>query len=351
MNNKLSSKTDKYNIYRCVDIVDVISKDINIKPKIKIMDEEFEIPSIKNYYFILENNYNVKQLKEISKYYYLKISGNKTELRKRLYYHMYLSYNIIKIQKMYRKVIVKNYVYLHGPAFKKRNICSNDVDFISLEKIEDIPYTQFFSFKDDNNHIYVFDILSIYNLYKKCNNFVNPFSTSIISKDISKIMIYYIKYSNILKLDTNISYDDINYLNESKKIDMKILDLFQLMDSYGNYTNITWFKNLNKQSMIKYIKELHDIWYYRANITHDIKNKICPPYGNPFICCNINNLEPLNENILKKNIINIIESLITKGLTHDDRVLGSIYVLTAFTLVSDLAADALPWLYESVNIN
>ena len=153
----------------------------------------------------------------------------------------------------------------------------------------------------------------------------------------------------MLYIDTNISYNEINDISESKKLDMKILDLFQTMDSYGNYTNISWLTALSKYDMIKYIKELHDIWCYRANLTFDIKRSISPPTGNPFLYCNINGLDNLSEPVIKKNIVNIIEQIVTKGLTYDDRVLGTMYVLTAFTLVSDLAAEALPWLYESAN--
>lgn len=352
--NEYEINKSRHKIQKCSDTKDLItklSKDIIFKPKNKINEEDFEIPSINNYKHILENNYNVKQLKDICKKYNLQISGNKSELRKRLYNSMYIIYNVIYIQKIYRKIIVKNYIFLHGPGFYNRSLCTNDVDFISLDKLEDIPYTQFFSFKDDNKHIYGFDILSIYNLYKKTkNNFVNPFSTRIISKNISHNIFNYIKYSNILKLDTNISYDDINNLSESKKMEMKVLNLFQIMDSYGNYTNISWFKNLNKYDMIKFIRELYDIWSYRANLTYLLKSQICPPNGNPFSLYNINHLDNFNEIILKKYIINIIESLITKGITYDDKVLGTMYVLTTFTLVSDLAADAMPWLYDSANI-
>ena len=37
-------------------------------------------------------------------------------------------------------------------------------DFYTLEKCSEISFNQFFSFKDNNNFVYGFDIVSIYNL-------------------------------------------------------------------------------------------------------------------------------------------------------------------------------------------
>ena len=39
--------------------------------------------------------------------------------------------------------------------------------------------------------------------------------------------------------------------------------------------------------------------------------------------------------------------LVTKGITDEYRSLGAFYVLTALTLSSSEAANAMPWLYQS----
>ena len=40
--------------------------------------------------------------------------------------------------------------------------------------------------------------------------------------------------------------------------------------------------------------------------------------------------------------------MVYSGIDQDSRGLGALYVLTALTLVSPGAADAMPWLYNSV---
>lgn len=320
--------------------------------KEKIKDDDIIIPDFKDYNNILDINYNLTQLKKIAKAYGIKTTGNKDELKKRCYNLLYYGYHAIYIQKIFRKNFIKVYFYLHGPAFLKRQLCTNDVDFCTLDEVEKINKHQFFSFKDDDNFIYGFDIQSIYNLYAKNSSKVeNPFNKKIINKEVFDKLIYLMKYSKILNINLKINYEKPNYVNESKELEIKILNLFQTMDSLGNYTNANWFNVLNKSELIRFLKELLDIWNYRASLTPETKREICPPHGNPFRALNINynNISSYNFNVIKKNIVNVIDELINKGLTDDLKSLGTYYVLSALTLVNNDAAEALPWLYESVH--
>ena len=336
------------------NIVDYyLKKDMpNRKAKSKISDEDFVIPNVNEYENIININYNLNQLKKICKMYSIKLNGNKVDLKKRLYNYLYFSNYSIIIQKFFRKIIIKNYIFLHGPAFFDRRKCVNDCDFCSLDNIKDIPYTQFISFKDEENFIYGFDIQSIYNLYtKNKTNVENPFTKKILGKNVFNTMMQFIKYSKLLRIKININYGELEILNETKKLEMKVLTLFQNMDSLGNYTNMNWFTSLNKFEIVKFMRELMDIWQYRANLTQETKREICPPFGNPFRILNINmNLaHNYSLNVVKKNAINLMDVFINKGINNDARSLGCYYILSSLTLVSNSAAEAMPWLYESVN--
>ena len=338
----------------------------NKKSYVKISDSDFVIPIFVFYNDILKYNYNVSQLRCIAKHYKLSTSGNKDYLKKRLFNFLYYSYNIIIVQKYVRYFLTKKYIKVHGPAFYNRSLCSNDVDFCTLDNLSTICYNQFISFKDNNSHIYGFDIKSLYNLFiksdnaKKNNNsnsntsnVLNPFTNIFFSHNILEQLLEYIRLTKLLKLELDLNYDELIIVSLNKQLEMKILTLFQRIDSLGNYTNIKWFMELDKYGLIHFIRELADIWNYRANLTLETKRAIVPPSGNPFHSdhINIHNLPQYNFIQIKKYSIQIIDLMINKGINETSCVLGSYYVLCALTMVSSDAADSLPWLYEAVNIN
>lgn len=322
------------------------------KNKQKIDSKEFEIPKFAEYNKLMVNNYSVSQLKSMCKKYSIKTSGNKDELSRRCYNFLYFTLHVIKIQSFTRLYFTNNYIKLHGIGFHDKLLCVNDIDFATLDNLDDIPYSQFFSFTDSDNFTYGFDIQSIYNLYlKKKDKLENPFTTKPISKNVCYDVIKFIKYSKLLNIDITINFNKDDKFDETKELEMKILNLFQNMDSLGNYTNMAWFNTLSKQDLIKFFRELLDIWSYRANLSQEIKREICPPSGNPFSVVNINthNLSAYSYLIIKKTIVDIMSEFINKGINNDSKILGCFYVLSCLTLVNPVAADAMPWLYESVN--
>tara|TARA_B100001093_G_scaffold442332_2_gene443992 strand:- start:556 stop:1653 length:1098 start_codon:yes stop_codon:yes gene_type:complete len=330
-----------------------LKKDIPFKKsKEKISNENFIIPKIHEYYNIININYNLQQLKQINKFYDFKFSGNKDDLKKQIYNYMYYSYQATIIQKVFKRLLVKKYILCHGPGFLNKTKCANDCDFCTLDNLNEIPYNQFISFKDEDNFIYGFDINSLYNLYIKNKTQVeNPFNKKLFSKQVFNAMVKYIKLSKILNINIDINFNEIQTLNESKKIELRILKVFQTIDSLGNYTNMSWFTCLNKYDLIKFIRELNDIWNYRANLSQEVKREIVPPYGNPFRNINLNTISSQNINNIKKNILAIMEDMINKGINNDAKCLGCYYILTALTIVNNSAAEAMPWLYESVQFH
>ena len=336
---------------------------------IKIVTEDFSMPTYKDYNHILTINYNVSQLKLVAKYHKLKTTGNKEYLKKRLHNYLYFSCIVINIQKNVRSYLIKKYIKLHGPGFHNKTLCSNDVDFCTLDTLNNIPYNQFISFKDDNSHIYGFDVLSLYNLFVKVTknnktrisnelynnnsilNVQNPFTNIFFSYNVLKQLLEYIRLSNLLKIHIDLNYNDLANLSINKQTEMKILTLFQRIDSLGNYTNIKWFLDLDKYGLVRFIRQLVDIWNYRANLSQEIRREIVPPTGDPFYdeIMNINNLSQYNFTQIRKYSIAIIDSMINKGINNNSCVLGSYYVLCALTTVSSDAANTLPWLYEAVS--
>ena len=234
-----------------------------------------------------------------------------------------------------------------------RKLCVNMNDFVTLDPIKDINFYQFISYEDTDNFIYGFDIISIYNIFLKGdNNIKNPYNRNFIPDKILKNIKTILKLNKILKIYINLNYeDDSKNVSDEKAFELRTLSLFQTIDSLGNYSNSQWFLSLNKIKLIIFIRELKDIWNYRAQLSNETKHNICPPHGDPFKYLSLHHLnEEVNILNIKKCILDVLEKLINNGIDKDSKSLGAYYILGALTLVNIEAAEALPWLFQSFNL-
>ena len=318
------------------------------KRRKKISMEDFEIPSFKEFDMIVTKNFNVNQLKSICRYYKQRVSGNKPELIKLLWNYLKYSNYALKIQKCFRGYIVRVNNKLRGPGIII-NKCVNETDFLTMENLKDLDKSQFYSFKDKDGFIYGFDICSLYNLIVKEKQDRNPYNRN--KMPITKIyedIKHILKLSKIFNKKINIKLNnDISQFSQEKQIEMRAINIFQNIDTYGFITDAKWYLNLNRHTLKKFVGELLDIWRYRAQISNETKRKINPQHGDPFFTVNMNVLLHKCYEVLRKRILDIIEIFITQGEDVDSKSLGTYYVLGALTTVSHEAATALPWLYES----
>jgi hypothetical protein len=328
------------------------------KNQIKIENENMLIPTIYTYNEMSNYNYSIQQLKTIAKKYKLKISGNKKELLSRIYNFLHLSFYIIKIQKKIRGFLNRKLINLYGPAFKNRKLCTNETDFVTMDDLKEIPYYNFFSYKDIDGFIYGFDIVSLYNLiiksqtkYIKDKQIQNPYNRNIIPENILKDINKIIQFSKIFKkpLNLNLNNENIENMSNQKIVELRALTLFQSIDSLGNYSNPQWFLSLERNQIVKFVRELADIWNFRTQLSNEVKRDICPPNGDPFRNLSITYLFSENDmNNVKKVVLEVLEKLVNTGINNDMKTLGAYYILGALTLVNETAASALPWLYQSL---
>jgi hypothetical protein len=328
-----------------------IKKMISPKKMEKVDSEDIYIPKFGEYEMISRYNYNVQHLKLIAKYHKLKISGNKPQLVSRIYSFLFLSNFAIKIQKYIRGIIVRKYLNSHGPAFKKRDLCTNTTDFLSMEPLDEISHEQFFSFMDSDGFIYGFDLQSVYNyVYKNNGAIKNPYTRNPLSSEIVERFRTLIRLSRVLKINILTDIEKVE-VSDKKTIELRIVTLFQTIDNLGNYSNPKWFMDLNITQLIKMFRELLDIWAYRAPLSLATKCAICPPHGNPFPSASNMNSLYTNTNIdnVRKIILETLEKFVNSGIDRDNQCLGAYYVLASLTLVNVEAATSMPWLFQAVN--
>jgi hypothetical protein len=310
--------------------------------------------TIYTYEQLKTEKYKMDELRKLCMQYKVSRAGNKEDITKRLYDYCKSSIVPLKIQKVVRGFLHRKLIKLRGPAFKKRNICTNETDFFTMDEMHEIPYEQFYSYKDTDGFIYGFNIISLHNLIsKEGENTKNPYNRNSITADIKQDIRRIVKLSAILKTPIDIVIKQ-EIMDPRKRMEMKILELFQTMNSYGNYANSEWFTDLSRVEHIRFARELYDIWNYRAQLSNVTKYQICPPHGSPFLgtpyftnaASNVT-LVNLGIDVLIRFNVQIIENLVRSAIDIDNKTLGSFYVLTALTLVSQPAREAMPWLYEA----
>jgi hypothetical protein len=320
----------------------------------KMSDDEFRMITMNEYSLVKTNNYKISHLKNICKFYQLKKSGNKNELIDRIYNYLKDSLYAIKIQKRIRGNVLRKYINSCGPAVKDRTLCVNDTDFASLEPIEEIPLNQFFSFTDSKNNVYGCDIVSLYGvIYKKStsnsgkNIPLNPYTREILCDKLKSNFSLRLRLAKVNRIQ-HIVEEKQELVDHVKQLEFKILELFQSINELGNYADSKWFTNLSKNMTIIFIKEMYDIWNYRAQLSIDVMRELVPPHGNPFIGMNLRLAQNQSDECVRKQAVRIIELFVKSGYTDENRALGGYYVLSALTLVSEEARIALPWLFQSV---
>jgi len=336
---------------RCINS---LSSSIIPKKQEKITDYNLIIPTRENIEILYKYNYNKEQLKQFAKHYKLKISGNKKELTSRIFCYLNLSTYAIKIQKILRGNLARKYISYHGPALFKRSLCVNDCDFFTMDRLDSLSYLQFFSYRDEDGFIYGFDIMSINALLKQMSvdmtdHVKNPYNRNIISKQTLNNVKHILKLSKLFNITLQLEAENNpNEMSPKKILELRILSLFQIIDSLGSYSNPLWFSNLTRTHILTFLRELIDIWNYRAQITTETKRSICPPNGDPFRNFNLNYVynEP-NLDSVKLYVLQVLEKFVTTGINQDSKTLGSYYILGALTIVNENAAASLPWLYQS----
>ena len=326
-------------------------KKANVKKRvIKNVKPAVRIPEFSEYDAFMKSEYKVNELKDMCKHYGIKCSGTKPELKTRIHTHLIQSHFITRIQRMIRRNFIKMHARMSGPAYNNRTMCVNDTDFYSMESMCDIPRNQFISFKDNSGMVYGFDVMSLYTYYDtELDNGrhvpSNPYNRMEFPITLRRQMHRKIRLTDILGIQCKIEEEPEPVMSMQERDDQLLFMAFQQINSHGHYSDSAWFSELTFVQIMRFMRELSDIWNYRAQIMPQLKLDICPPNGDPFRYVDLRGLSP---DMIKHQGIQIIHTFVTSGINRDSQSLGAYYVLSALTLVSQHAQAAMPWLYESV---
>lgn len=339
-----------------------------------------------NYTNFYKTNISLKSakltiLKQIAKKNNLKCYGNKKVLFERIHAFFYKHRMTNLIQKNFRGYLVRLLFQKREP-FKN---CVNETDFYTLEPLSHISAPFLYIYKEDDKIMYGFHLFSLYTLICKSgspNEIKNPYNRSIIPENIVqdvrtlyrvsnicfpantiKNEVQHHKTNNVHRITrrrslTNDLYptpmmeiyqERVRKLTEirEKSFQNRVSILFTELDYLGNYTREEWFLELmTVDNYLRLYRILFNIWYQHSQMPLDIRQKICmcgDPFENIVAFSSFISIENIQENCLR-----VFENMIFMGVDDDHRKLGAFHALSALTVVSVNARNAMPWLYESL---
>jgi hypothetical protein len=269
---------------------------------------------------------------------------------------------------------------LRGPGLRNRESCVNDCDFYSLDPLSTIHHHQFFSFADEKNFVYGFDLFSLMTLMKKTNKIINPYNRSPIPNDAFMALLGLYKITRILfpqwipssetpiplvKRPARITRalsSTPELLNEpsettvraslqtiqAQPLETRIRELFMEINQLGNYAESRWFTDLDRLRLARYYSVYHDWWTSRFRLSSEVKRKICM-VGNPFLHIRLVYMFPTTTiEEYREACVSLMEHMVYGTTDVEYRRLGALQLLSILTLVSIPARNSMPWLYESI---
>ena len=325
-----------------------------VRTKTRCPDDKFVVLKSEEYSKLFDYNYKRDQLKTMARVCNIRLQGTVPVLLARLYSHMHLSSFSTKIQALCRGHLQRVCNRLRGAGFMNREICCNGSDFLTGDDMKDIPSNQFFSYRSSDNNVYGFDVISLYNLKRttRVDSAVkNPYTRAPIHNSVFirlRRLIVLAKRCNNTCVEVSVK-DEAMDVSAVPTVKDRVFRLFTAIDVHGHYTTMSWFTSLDKEGLIKLVRELADIWQYRASLDDATRALICPV--NPFPCIKRLIMRLKSETdmeVIRGLVLGPLEAVVCTGITESYRSLGAIYVLQWFTLVDLSARTSMPCLYESV---
>ena len=238
-----------------------------------------------------------------------------------------------------------------GPAANCRSLANNDSEVYSLEPISDIPYVFFFSYADLQKRIWAFDIRSLSALLGQGQQPTNPYTREAIPLASFQSLRDQIGFLRKQKYPLVYVHGD---MTEEQEWNQRVLDVFMKLESVGYLSACSWFHEMTILDHKKFYRAIYQIWMWRLGLSAQEKEAIVPHHGRnttrlfrglPDNVCN----EQHDTKWWDKQTLNIISNFITRSTDKTKQSLGALYVLMALVQVSEAAAEAYPWILDSVS--
>lgn len=257
-----------------------------------------------------------------------------------------------RLQTFWRRWSSINRYKRQGPSANIKEISQNTTEVYSLEPITTIPSFFFFSFADSKKCIWSFDIRSLSHLVTQETDIQNPYTRDPIPSTVLNKVHERIIWLRARKY--SILYTNDEVLTQQQIWNQKVLDVFFKMEHLGYRASCRWFDGLTIEDHEDFYTNLYLIWYVKLGLTKQEKEAVIPGYqvGTTRLFKNIPDKivgKPHDLKWWRRTNLNLILVFLTRATQKSQQSLGALYVLMSLVQVVPQAADAYPWILETVS--
>lgn len=256
----------------------------------------------------------------------------------------------VNLQRWWRTTVRLRRWRRQGPAANDPTLADNQEDLYTLDPVSTIPTIYRWSYMDPHKHIWIFDVRSLSMLRAEDGhkNLLNPYTREPIPEKAEASFqercrtLRAKKYCLVHSSDAEMTAEQLWH--------QKVLDVVQKYDMLGYHTCISWFEELQPAALCLFYTELWELWNYRLQLSTHIKNQVAPGWNKAetllfkWLPSEVRNRR--DKKWWQKVMLEMLDRLVSAGQVKEQKILGALYAMTAFAIVSPTVRAAYPWLVE-----
>lgn len=255
------------------------------------------------------------------------------------------------LQKCWRRISCRARFLRQGPAANCLDLASNATEVYSLESLDTIPKAYVFSFADEKKNIWVFDMRSLSHLVTEGNEIVNPYTRIPISSPTLQQI--HARLLWLRKRKYTILYSTGEDMTQEQIWNQKVLEVFFKMEALGYRASCRWFDEMTLLDHVRFYRKLYRLWTYQLGLTPQEKEAVMPGYNvgaSKLFRQTPDRLETQHHELRwwRRANLNLILDVLTRAPQKSHQGLGALYILMTLVQINSEAADAYPWILESL---
>ena len=257
-----------------------------------------------------------------------------------------------QIQDWWRRSLPSLRYRQQGPSMNLYTLSQNTTEVYSMEPLEKIPRLFFFSYSDSHKNIWSFDIRSLSHILAEGKALENPYTREAFTqKTLQKVRE---RVAYLRKRKYPVLYLQGDNLSQEQEWNQRVLDVFMKLESLGYSAACSWFHSLTVVHHNNFYKMMFELWNWRLGLSSAEKELIVPGHmksqtklfrWQPEVVASKNH----NLRWWQKHNLWLIQTFIEKSQDKGKNALGAVYIMMGIVHVSDEAAEAYPWIVDTMS--